>query len=359
MHFDAPYLEWSKTRAAAQFDLAQSNILPCSLSDLPGASDAVDLSGRNDQGYEPLLNAIASRYGVAPRQVTTATGTSGANFLVFAALLGPGDEVLVERPGYDALTAAAGAFAARIVRFDRAFDDGYMLDPDRVEHALTQRTRLIVITSPHNPTGALADGASLRAVGRMAERVGAHVLVDEVYLDAVDASRPPAATMGDNFISTSSLTKSYGLGGLRCGWALSSEETAQRLRRVRDVVDGGGSIVSERLGVLAFSQLERLIDRARGLLAVNGEMVRSALGGQDLLEWVDPAGGTVVFPRIAGVPDATNFVHRLLTERQTAVVPGRLFESPSHFRLGYGGTTETVRRGLDALVAVLTGSTEP
>jgi aspartate/methionine/tyrosine aminotransferase len=240
-----------------------------------------------------------------------------------------------------------------LIRFDRSFDDGYMLDPDRVESAITPRTKLIVITSPHNPTGAVADGASLRAVGRMAEQVGAHVLVDEVYLDMVDTSRPPAATMDDNFITTSSLTKSYGLAGLRCGWALSSETTAQRLRRVRDIVDGGGSILTERLGVVAFRHLDQLIERAQALLGVNGELVRDALSNQHALEWVDPAAGTVVFPRIAGVADASRFVERLLAERQTAVVPGRLFESPSHFRLGFGGTTESVRNGLEALTAAL------
>ena len=353
MHFEAPYIQWSKTRAYARNDLALSNILTCTLNDLPGALDALELAGRNDQGYEPLLDAIASRYGVERQQVTTAAGTSGANFLVFAALLEPGDDVLVERPGYDALTAAAQTFAARLIRFDRSFDDGYMLDPDRVESAITPRTKLIVITSPHNPTGAVADGASLRAVGRMAEQVGAHVLVDEVYLDMVDTSRPPAATMDDNFITTSSLTKSYGLAGLRCGWALSSETTAQRLRRVRDIVDGGGSILTERLGVVAFRHLDQLIERAQALLGVNGELVRDALSNQHALEWVDPAAGTVVFPRIAGVADASRFVERLLAERQTAVVPGRLFESPSHFRLGFGGTTESVRNGLEALTAAL------
>jgi aspartate/methionine/tyrosine aminotransferase len=353
MRIEAPYIQWAKTRPDARYDLAISNILTCSLNELPGAHEAVELVGRNDQGYEPLMDAIAGRYQVKRAQVTTATGTSGANFLVFAALLEPGDEVLMERPGYDALTGAAQTLGARVVRFDRVFDDGYMLDPDRVESALTPRTRLIVITSPHNPTGALADGAALRAVGRMAEQIGAHVLVDEVYLDIVDASRPAAATMDDTFITTNSLTKSYGLAGLRCGWVLSSVKIAERLRHVRDIVDGGGSIVTERLGVLAFKHLDRLIERTHGLLSVNGALVRNALSNQQALEWVDPAAGTVVFPRIAGVADASHFIDRLLAERHTAVVPGRLFESPSHFRLGYGGTTESVKHGLEALTAAL------
>ena len=112
-------MEWAKTRPSAQFDLAGSNILACTLDDLPGAREAISLSGANDTGYAPLIEAIASRYGVGVDCVTTASGTAGANFFVFAALLEPGDDVLVERPGYDPLLGASRMFGARTVRFER------------------------------------------------------------------------------------------------------------------------------------------------------------------------------------------------------------------------------------------------
>src|SRR5262245_16903848 len=99
MRFHAPYMEWAKKRPAARFDLAGSNVLSCSLDDLDGARDAIALSGHNDNGYQPLVDAIASRYGVSPEQVTTSNGAAGANFQVCAALVQPGDDVLVERPG--------------------------------------------------------------------------------------------------------------------------------------------------------------------------------------------------------------------------------------------------------------------
>ncbi len=161
IRYHAPYMEWAKTREAAELDLAGSNILACSIDDLPGAPAAMDLAGANDNGYRPLVEAIGARYGVNPDLVTTAGGTSGANFLVLAALLEPGDDVLVERPGYDALLGAARLFGARTIRFDRAFDAGFALDPDRVRRAMTPRTKVIVITSPHNPTGVIADPAAL------------------------------------------------------------------------------------------------------------------------------------------------------------------------------------------------------
>lgn len=355
MRFHAPYLEWAKIRLSPRFDLAGSNVLTCSVEDLQGARDAIELSGRNDNGYAPLLEAIARRYEVRPSQVTTAQGTSGANFLVCSALLGAGDDVLVETPGYDPLLGAPRMLGANVVRFARTFEDGWALDPARVGAAMTPRTRLIIITSPHNPTGTLADVEALRAVGRLAERAGARVLVDEVYLDAAGSDASVAATLGDVFITTSSLTKSYGLAGLRCGWILSSDDVAARLRRARDVVDGSGPIVTERLSVLAFEQLDRLIARTRALLDRNTALVRAMLRARPDLEFVHPAGGTVVFPRIRGVDNADRFAERLMRDRETAVVPGRFFDAPAHFRIGFGGPTAALEGGLAQIASALDG----
>ena len=355
LRFHAPYMEWAKQRPSPRYDLAISNILGCSPDDLHGAREALDFSGRNDNGYVPLVEAIAARYGVAAEQVTTAQGTSGANFLVCAALLEPGDDVLVERPGYDPLLGTPRMLGARTNRFDRVFDDSFRLDPDRVRHAMTPRTRLVVITTPHNPCGAMASREELLEVGRIAEAHGAHVLVDEVYLDIATGAGEGevAARLGDVFISTSSLTKSYGLAALRCGWTLSSPALAERIRRTRDVVDGTGSIVAERLSVIAFQQLDRLIGRAKGIVAANFPHVRDFIAGRPELEWVPPAGGTVAFPRIRGVEDTTRFAERLVAERETMVVPGRFFEAPAHFRIGFSGRTDTLEQGLRALAGAL------
>ena len=353
LRFHAPYMEWAKTRPSPRFDLAVSNVLACSIDDLDGARGALDLAGPNDTGYGPLLEAIASRYDVRSSQVTTAQGTSGANFLVCAALLEPGDDVLVESPGYDPLLGAVRLVGANILRFQRRFERQWTLDFSEVERAMTPRTRLIIVTRPHNPTGALADPEALREIGRLAARRGAHVLVDEVYLDATDAAAAPAATLGDAFISTSSLTKSYGLSGLRSGWILSSEDVAYRVRRARDVVDGTGSIVAERLSVLAFSQLDKLIERTHGILRINSALMRGFLKTRPELEYVDPAGGTVLFPRIRGVASADRFAERLLKERETAIVPGRFFGAPAHFRIGFSGATDALRGGLAAIGAAL------
>jgi aspartate/methionine/tyrosine aminotransferase len=355
MRFHAPYMEWAKKRPSPAFDLAGSNVLTCSIDDLEGARDALALSGSNDNGYGPLVEAIANRYGVRPEQVATANGAAGANFQVCAALVEPDDAVLVERPGYDPLLGAARLLGAHVVRFDRRFEAGYVLEPETIARAMTPRTRLIIVTGPHNPTGVAADRAALVAIGDVARSAGARVLVDEVYLDAAGATVQPAALLGDVFISTSSLTKSYGLSGLRCGWSLSSPEIAERIRRARDVIDGSGSIAAERLGTLAFSQLAHLAARSSSLLAANRPLVQAFLRSRPELEVVEPTGGTVVFPRIRDVPDCNRFAEQLLAERATAVVPGRFFEAPANFRIGFGTSTDKVRGGLAALTAALDG----
>jgi len=361
LRFHAPYMEWAKQRPSPRFDLAGSNILACSIDDLPGAREAVAFDGHNENGYAPLIDSIAARYGVPAAQVTTAQGASGANFLVCAALLEPDDEVLVELPGYDPLLGTPRLLGANVNRFTRDSADRFALDPDRVRRAMTPRTRLIVVTTPHNPSGVIADPAALEEVGRMAAANGAHVLLDEVYLDASAVSSPGGstgiltfATRGNAFVCTNSLTKSFGLSGLRCGWILSSPDVSERIRRARDVVDGTGSIVTERISTLAFTHFDRLLARTKMLLATNGQLVREFLESRSELECV-PSGGTVVFPRLRGVADSSAFAERLLAERETAIVPGRFFQAPQHFRLGFGGTTESLRGGLEALGAALDG----
>src|SRR3954467_3974526 len=355
LRYHAPYMEWAKTRPAPEIDLAGSNILACSLDDLPGAAGALSLSGANDNGYRPLTEAIGARYNVDPDRVTTAGGTAGANFLVFAALLEPGDEVLVERPGYDPLLGAARLLGARTVRFDRSFADGFALDPDRVRAAMSPRTKVIVITTPHNPTGVAADSAALDEVGLVAARAGAHVLVDEVYKDVTDDASPAAATRGDVFITTSSLTKSYGLSSLRAGWVIASPDVSYRVRRARDVVDGTGSIVAERLWVLALQPLGALHARARAILARNKAIADAFLAAHPQLEFA-PSAGTIVFPRIRGVADAAPFIERVMRDHHVALGPGAFFEAPAHFRLGYGGDTDRIRSGLERVAVVLDGS---
>ncbi len=349
----APYMEWARHRPHPEVDLAGSNLLACTLDDLPGAREAVDIEGESPDGYPPLVEAIASRYGVAPDRVATAGGCSGANFLACAALLGAGDEVLIERPAYDPLIAAAKMLGARVRFFERRFEEGYAIDPGRVEAALGPSIRMVVLSSPHNPSGVLASRESLEALARVAQRARIHVLVDEVYLDAaLGEKHPPAATLSPSFISSNSLTKSWGLASLRCGWTLASPEVTRRIRRARDVVDVWGPIPSDRLAVVAFRNLDRLAVRARALIEANSRLVADFLASRGDLEWV-PSRATLAFPRFADGREADPFARRLLERYGAAVSPGSFFDSPAHFRLSSGGETEKLRQGLESIARCL------
>jgi aspartate/methionine/tyrosine aminotransferase len=351
----APYLLWAKSRQPSAIDLAGSNLLHCTLDDLPGARDAVDLWAKNDDGYGPLIEGLANHYGLGAERFATANGCSGANFVAIAALVAPGDDVLIERPGYDPLIGACLLMGATVRRFDRRFEHRYQIDADDLARQITPRTRLIVVTTPHNPSGAQLDRSTLVALGALADRAGAHVLVDEVYLDAAAAVRGAhgptlsAAQLDGPFVVTNSLTKSYGLAGLRLGWAIASPDVARRLRRTRDVIDNAGSSPADRLAALAVAQRARLIARARAILGANLDLARQFLAAQPRLEAIEPPGSSVMFPRIRDCADAEPFVRTLLEQHGVAVAPGRFFEAPAHFRVSLAGSTPTLAAGLEAM----------
>lgn len=346
----APYMTWAKAHPPARLDLCGSNLLHLSLDELKGAREGLEISGRNDEGYAPLVDAIAMRYGVSPDRVATANGATGAAFLAMAALVRPGDAVLAEWPGYDPLLGAARLLGAEVRLLDRLWEDGWKVDVDRLAQEVTRSTRLIVLTNLHNPSGVYIDPWTLMGVAEMAEAVGAKVLVDEVYLEtATNRDMTPAATKSEVFVSVSSLTKAFGLAGLRVGWALADPDTIQRIRRVRDVVDAVGPIPSERLGVTAFEHIDQLLLRARHILEPHVLMLRRFVETRDELDWVAPAGGPIGFPRLLWTDDATPFVDFALEHFGVGVVPGRYFGAPAHFRVAVSGRRRIVEEGIEAL----------
>jgi aspartate/methionine/tyrosine aminotransferase len=164
----------------------------------------------------------------------------------------------------------------------------------------------------------------------------------------------PAATLSPVFVSTNSLTKAWGLASLRCGWTLASPGVTERIRRARDVVDVWSPIPSDRLSVLAFRQIDRLAERARRLFLANAPLVASFLLGRPELECV-PSRATIAFPRFRDGRDASPFVEKLFREHGVAVVPGTFFDSPSQFRIAFGGDTESLRKGLEAIAEAVEG----
>jgi aspartate/methionine/tyrosine aminotransferase len=356
------YMRWAKEHAAARYNLANSGLLGCSKEDLEILPEDLQINGANRDGYPPLLEAIAAKYGVTPEQVVTAPGASGANFLAFAALVGPGDEVLVEQPTYEPLLAALGFMGARVRRFQRRFENGFHLDLDELRSLLTGRVRLVVLANPHNPSGVLLPPEEVAEAARLADRAGAYLLVDEVYRDIWFDDAPPSHVhLGPNVLATSSLTKSYGLSGLRCGWILCAPDIARRFCLAKDLMEAVDAMPGDTLALAAFRQLSRLAGRSRSILDPNIAQVRAFLAAHE--EWIEaviPPRSMTVFPRLRREEDSEP-LHDWLRRRETSIVPGKFFESPRHFRLGFAVMPEDVARGLEHLSAGLrrTGSGTP
>lgn len=348
------YMEWAKTRSHAGFELGASGIPDVPLADLPVSLTDLALTEPLEYGYPPLLERIGRRFGVGPECVVEAAGTSMANMLAMDTLIDPGDEVLIEEPTYELLVSAAGHLGARVVRFPRRHERGFALDPDEVGRLVTPATRLIVLTNLHNPSSALTEEPVLREVGALARQVGARVLVDEVYLPALYDHRPwrSAVHLGAEFVVTGSLTKAFGLSGLRCGWILAEPALARQMWRLNDLFVTNAAHPAQRLSVIAFDNLDRFADRARDLLAANHVLLRRFLDARADLSCARPRFGTVVFPRLErGSVDALCGVLR--DRYQTSVVPGRFFGSPDHFRIGISRPTDMVAEGLDRLSRAL------
>ena len=347
MHKQSEYMHWAKTCQAAECNLATSGVGAFPLGELPFDFGRLEINGDNKYGYPPLKDAIARKSGVDTDCVVTAGGTSFANHLAMAAVLEPGDDVLIEHPAYGLLVDTALYFGARVNRFPRREEQSYAIDPADVRRALTPRTRLIVVTNLHNPSSALTPAPVLSELAAMAREARARLLVDEVYLDAVYDSPPRSSFhLGPEVIVTSSLTKLYGLSGLRCGWILAEPDLARSMYRLNDLFAAGGVYPGEVLSVAAFENLETIRDRARRTVEADRATLDRFLDEQaGAVDAPRTRYGTTAFPRL--LRDGVEaFAARLRAEFRTSIVPGRFFETPDRFRIGMGVNSAMFAEGL-------------
>jgi len=340
---------WAKSSSHSTYNLANSGLAGYSLADLPVKIEDLEINGTTFYGYEPLQKAIAEKSGVSTDCVVATNGASMGNFLALAATLDPGDEVLIEHPTYELLVSPAQYLGAEVKRFHRRFENSFSIDVSEIQKAVTARTRLIVLTNLHNPTSALVDEETLAAIGEIARHAGARVLVGEIYLDAMFEEAPRSAFhLGPEFIVTNSLTKVYGLSGLRCGWILAEPELAQRIWRLNDLMANIPPHAAERLSCIAMAQLGTIRERARNILDTNHNVLSTFLSHRDDLEAVYFPRGTVCFPRLrSGRVEA---LCALLREKyDTTVVPGEFFGMKDHIRIGLGCEIDVFAEGLSRL----------
>jgi aspartate/methionine/tyrosine aminotransferase len=354
LHRSSEYMQWAKLHSKARFNLATSGVGAYPLAELPVSIDQLEINGDNSYGFAPLKQAIATKHAVDPDCVVEAAGTSMANHLALASLIDPGDEVLIESPTYELIVSTAQYLQAKIVRFPRREENGFAVDPEEIRRTITPKTKLVLFTNLHNPSSVLTPDSVLRQVGDIAASVGAYVVVDEVYLDAVYDNTPRTSFhLGKNFVVTSSLTKVYGLSGLRCGWILAQPDLARAMYELNDLFAATPVHPTEILSVVAFQNLDKIRERAQKIVDADRVALKAFLdANKSTVTAVRSPYGTTSFPKLLH-GDVAELLQRLRTKFETTVVPGQFFEMPDHFRIGMGVNHEMFAEGLRRLSEAL------
>ena len=348
------YLRWAKLCSAARFNLATSGVENLPLHELPVRIEELEITGPDGYGYCALRERLARKTGAPDDCLILSLGTSMANFIALAAIIDSGDEVVIEQPTYQPMLQIAQWLGANVRRFRRDPASGWQVDLEELGRLVGPATRAIVLSNLHNPSSAWLEDETLGPIGDMAAHVGATVFVDEVYLETIfDRPWRSAFFLGDNFVATSSLTKGYGLSGLRCGWILAQPQLARRMSDLIDLTYGALAHSAERLSVIALDHLPKIASRAKTLLDRNRALLNSFLiAHSDRLDCNPSVRGTTIAPRLRR-GDVQAFCERLRDQFETTVVPGHFFGAPEHFRIGIGGPTEILQHGLERISSAL------
>jgi aspartate/methionine/tyrosine aminotransferase len=345
-----------------RYNLSESSIADVMLGDLELTLPNLKLLYGEHRGSETLRGLIASQgQGLSAADVLITSGAAGALFIVATSLLGPQDHLVVVKPNYATNLETPRAIACETTHIDLHFEDGFRIDLARVAAAMTPRTRLISVTSPHNPTGVVCSEAELRQLAELARGHGCHLLVDETYRDlSFDAPPPLAATLGSHVIGVSSLSKAFGAPGLRLGWLMTRDVRLQELfLAAKEQMSICGSVIDEWVGEQMLLRRDELLGATLAEMRLRRALVAEWMADEVLLEWVPPTGGVVCFPRMRATPPGgtEGFYRRLFEEQGAYVGPGRWFEMPdTSFRLGYGWPTrDELELGLQAISRALRG----
>lgn len=296
-------------------------------------------------GHPLLRREIASLYeSVEPGEVLVFSGAEEAIFVLANVLMGPGDHAIVAWPSYQSLHEVARSTGADVTLHELRADDGWALDLDRLRSDLRPSTKLIVVNVPHNPTGAVPDAATFRALVDLAADAGATLLVDEVYrfLERDPVWRLPAGVdAGPHVISLGVMSKSFALAGLRIGW-LATHDAAllDAAARFKDYTTICASAPAEVLSLIALRARDEVLARSRRIVDANLELLDRFFERQTgRFRWVRPRGGPVGFPELLGGVPIDRFAQDLLEAEGVLLAPGSIFgHQGNHFRLGFGRT---------------------
>jgi aspartate/methionine/tyrosine aminotransferase len=322
-------------------NLAESSIWDARFDEWSDDLKELVLSYGEHRGAAACREAIAQSYGTRAEDVLTVPGAAAALFIVNSSLLERDTSLTVVRPNYATNIETPRLLACDIQYLDLKFETRFDLDIEKLISEIRPNTRLISVTYPHNPTGVVLSEANLKKLVDFVETRGWFLLVDETYRDLHRGPIPPlTATLSSQVISVGSVSKAFGLPGIRMGWIICSNPDLQHLfLAAKEQIFICNSVIDEEIARRALSRRSELLPEIRKRVDENYETVKAWMQVENHLEWVEPEGGVVCLPRIrADIPvDVGKFYSILQKEYRTCVGPGRWFEmSDRYFRLGYG-----------------------
>lgn len=361
----APFLveHWLNTHElTARYNLAETDAKPLTVQELlelaqTDAEELLDIpiSYNPTLGSDPLRELIAGFYpGSTAANVLVTTGAMEADFLLANILVDPGDTVIVQYPAYQVLYSVAEARGAHVKFWQLTRDEGFKPNLKELERLIDNKTKLLVLNIPHNPTGAVINETDLKTILAWAEQKGFWVLCDEVYHDlALEPGRVPpyAQTLSPRAISVGSMSKAYGLSGLRLGWFVGPRDLVDTAWQWKDYTTISISPVSDFLARLALANKKAVLARNTAIARTNWEVLLSWLNQwSDQIDYVPPAAGVLIFPWLKRADiSGTDFCQGAFDQEGVLLVPGEAFGQPGHFRLGFGGDPETFSTGLEQL----------
>jgi capreomycidine synthase len=364
----APLEDWLRDYYFTnQIDISSSGVQPYAMSDLyamvglpPGVLDDLVLRDSHSRGGPELRTAVAEAFGDGREErVMVTNGSCEAIYLFMTTFLRPGDEVIVQAPAYHMLNTLPASLGCAVVLWPLRAENGFRPDLDELRSLVSARTRAVIVNFPHNPTGASLDRAGQAELVRIAERAGAYLVWDQAFRELVydDDHLLDALVPYERFVAFNTLSKSYGLPGLRVGWAIMPPELIDPCVGLRDYVSYSLSPLVERVALYAVRGANRLLAVRRDQVRANLERLRQWLSEQgDMVDCPVPMGGVSAFPRLTSVRDVDAFCQHLMDDYGVLLVPGSCFGMPQHVRLGFGGPSADLADGLDRVAALLRAS---
>jgi aspartate/methionine/tyrosine aminotransferase len=261
--------------------------------------------------------------------------------------LSEGDEVVCEHPVYTPLLDVLKALNVKIKYLERRFEEGYNLNVNLLNEMVDKNTKMIVLTNLHNPSGAMMDLRALKAISEIADENKTLVLSDEVYRDfMIEGAPPPFSLLSELGISTCSVSKFYGAGALRVGWAMCDAKIVDKARKLNDYILAANSCAGETIGHLVLEKRNWFVEKVKEITSRNYPIVKHWVKSRDDLEWIAPRCGVIGFPRLEREIDTMELAMLLLNKYRTLISPGRFFGVENHFRIGFGGEKEKLEKGL-------------